>query len=114
MYIKSTQQKKYLIFHAVLSLQGKCKSCGKAFNSKLVGFSAKEIVGISCSWCKYSYHTKNACASACDNDTTCDLGIHAKVCLYTLCGKNGILLSLEKIFVKTSYNIIVQCYLASD
>jgi len=60
-------------------LKGKCKSCGKAFNSKLVGFSAKEIVGISCSWCKYSYHTKNACASACDNDTTCDLGIHAKL-----------------------------------
>ena len=61
-----------------LFFQGKCKSCGKTFNSKL-GFSGKEIVGISCSWCKYSYHNKNACASACDNDTSCDLGIHAKV-----------------------------------
>lgn len=59
-------------------LKGKCKSCGKTFNSKL-GFSGKEIVGISCSWCKYSYHNKNACASACDNDTSCDLGNHAKL-----------------------------------
>ena len=65
-----------------LFFQGKCKSCGKTFNSKL-GFSGKEIVGISCSWCKYSYHNKNACASACDNDTSCDLGIHAKVKIHT-------------------------------
>ena len=59
--------------------QGKCKCCGKAFPSKL-GFSGgKEVVGISCSWCKFSYHNKNACAKACENDNICDLGIHAKV-----------------------------------
>ena len=77
-----------------LFFQGKCKSCGKTFNSKL-GFSGKEIVGISCSWCKYSYHNKNACASACDNDTSCDLGIHAKVIIFCQFKKKSL-----KIYVK--------------
>ena len=69
----------------MFEFQGKCKCCGKAFASKL-GFSGgKEVVGISCSWCKYSYHNKNACAKACDNDDTCDLGIHSKVRRYYSC-----------------------------
>ncbi|XP_065557183.1 diacylglycerol kinase zeta-like isoform X3 [Artemia franciscana] len=41
---------------------GRCKTCGKAFHSKL-SFTSKEIVAISCSWCKDSYHNKEACFS---------------------------------------------------
>ena len=58
-------------------LQGKCKHCGKAFQSKLGFGSSKEVVGVSCSWCKYSYHHKDNCLKAKNADEKCDLGVHA-------------------------------------
>ncbi|PSN37266.1 Eye-specific diacylglycerol kinase [Blattella germanica] len=42
------------------SQKGKCKQCGKSFQSKL-SFSSKEIVALSCSWCKTAYHNKESC-----------------------------------------------------
>ena len=58
-------------------LQGKCKHCSKAFQSKLSLGSSKEVVGVSCSWCKYSYHNKDSCLKAKEADEKCDLGVHA-------------------------------------
>ena len=54
--------------------QGKCKHCGKAFQSKLGFGTSKEVVGVSCSWCKFSYHNKDSCLRARDADDECDLG----------------------------------------
>ncbi|KAF5894933.1 diacylglycerol kinase zeta isoform X5, partial [Clarias magur] len=39
--------------------EGKCKQCGKGFQQKFA-FHSKEIVAISCSWCKQAYHNKGA------------------------------------------------------
>ncbi|TRY87205.1 hypothetical protein DNTS_031732 [Danionella cerebrum] len=36
---------------------GKCKQCGKGFQQKF-SFHSKDIVAISCSWCKQAYHNK--------------------------------------------------------
>ncbi|KAI9559723.1 hypothetical protein GHT06_013728 [Daphnia sinensis] len=42
------------------SQTGKCQNCSKSFQSKL-SFGSKEIVAISCSWCKAAYHNKENC-----------------------------------------------------
>lgn len=63
------------------SLQGKCKHCGKAFPSKLGFGSPKEIVGLSCTWCKYSYHNRDNCLQAMNGDVACDLGQFAAAVL---------------------------------
>ncbi|XP_040570134.1 eye-specific diacylglycerol kinase [Lepeophtheirus salmonis] len=58
------------------NLKGKCKHCGKAFQSKL-GFGS--VVGVSCSWCKFSYHNKDNCLNQMHQDKDCDLGTHSNV-----------------------------------
>ncbi|XP_059353588.1 eye-specific diacylglycerol kinase-like isoform X2 [Daphnia carinata] len=42
------------------SQTGKCQNCSKSFQSKL-SFGSKEILAISCSWCKAAYHNKENC-----------------------------------------------------
>lgn len=56
---------------------GKCKQCGKGFQQKF--FHSKDIVAISCSWCKQAYHNKVTCFMLQQIEETCSLGVHAAV-----------------------------------
>uniref|UniRef100_A0A3B3SQX7 Diacylglycerol kinase n=1 Tax=Paramormyrops kingsleyae TaxID=1676925 RepID=A0A3B3SQX7_9TELE len=58
--------------------EGKCKQCGKGFQQKFA-FHSKEIVAISCSWCKQAYHNKVTCFMLQQIEETCSLGAHAAV-----------------------------------
>ncbi|XP_076064042.1 retinal degeneration A isoform X3 [Oratosquilla oratoria] len=58
--------------------KGKCKQCGKGFQSKLL-FGSKEIVAISCSWCKSAYHNKEGCFNINKIEETCSLGLHHSI-----------------------------------
>ncbi|XP_075234118.1 retinal degeneration A [Lycorma delicatula] len=60
------------------SQKGKCKQCGKSFQSKL-SFSSKEIVALSCSWCKTAYHNKEACFNYQKIGEECSLGFHSSI-----------------------------------
>ncbi|XP_015119187.1 eye-specific diacylglycerol kinase [Diachasma alloeum] len=60
------------------SQKGKCANCSKAFQSKL-SFSSKEIVAVSCSWCKQAYHNKEACFNVDRVGENCQLGIHGTI-----------------------------------
>ncbi|KAJ8413123.1 hypothetical protein AAFF_G00107050 [Aldrovandia affinis] len=55
---------------------GKCKQCGKGFQQKFT-FHSKEIVAISCSWCKQAYHNKVTCFMLQQIEESCSLGAHA-------------------------------------
>ncbi|XP_077867505.1 diacylglycerol kinase zeta-like [Saccoglossus kowalevskii] len=57
--------------------EGKCKQCGKSFPQKL--FNTKEIIAISCSWCKVAYHNKVSCFMMQQIEEPCTMGIHAGV-----------------------------------
>ncbi|XP_053304346.1 diacylglycerol kinase zeta isoform X2 [Spea bombifrons] len=57
---------------------GKCKQCGKGFQQKFA-FHSKEIVAISCSWCKLAYHNKVSCFMLHHIEEPCSLGAHAAV-----------------------------------
>ncbi|XP_067902062.1 diacylglycerol kinase zeta isoform X2 [Heterodontus francisci] len=58
--------------------EGKCKQCGKGFQQKFA-FHSKEIVAISCSWCKQAYHNKVNCFMLQQIEEPCTLGAHAAV-----------------------------------
>ncbi|XP_041074637.1 diacylglycerol kinase zeta isoform X3 [Polyodon spathula] len=58
--------------------EGKCRQCGKGFQQKFA-FHSKEIVAISCSWCKQAYHNKVACFMLQQIEEPCSLGAHAAV-----------------------------------
>ncbi|XP_053678775.1 eye-specific diacylglycerol kinase [Anopheles nili] len=60
------------------SEKGKCKQCGKSLQAKLT-FSSKEIVALSCAWCKASYHNKEACFSPERIGEECTLGPHRSI-----------------------------------
>ncbi|XP_076846989.1 diacylglycerol kinase zeta isoform X2 [Brachyhypopomus gauderio] len=57
---------------------GKCRQCGKGFQQKF-SFHSKDIVAISCSWCKQAYHNKVTCFMLQQIEETCSLGAHAAV-----------------------------------
>ncbi|KAM7397355.1 hypothetical protein PAMP_020334 [Pampus punctatissimus] len=57
---------------------GKCRQCGKNFQQKF-SFHSKEIVAISCSWCKQAYHNKVTCFMLQQIEECCSLGAHAAV-----------------------------------
>ncbi|XP_018115707.1 diacylglycerol kinase zeta isoform X2 [Xenopus laevis] len=57
---------------------GKCRQCGKGFQQKFA-FHSKEIVAISCSWCKQAYHSKVSCFMFHHIEEPCSLGVHAAV-----------------------------------
>ncbi|XP_036076622.1 diacylglycerol kinase zeta isoform X1 [Rousettus aegyptiacus] len=57
---------------------GKCRHCGKGFQQKFT-FHPKEIVAISCSWCKQAYHSKVSCFMLQQIEEPCSLGVHAAV-----------------------------------
>uniref|UniRef100_A0A8C9T6T3 Diacylglycerol kinase n=1 Tax=Scleropages formosus TaxID=113540 RepID=A0A8C9T6T3_SCLFO len=57
---------------------GRCRQCGKGFQQKFA-FHSKEIVAISCSWCKQAYHNKVTCFMLQQIEETCSLGAHAAV-----------------------------------
>ncbi|XP_061750667.1 diacylglycerol kinase zeta-like isoform X1 [Nerophis ophidion] len=57
---------------------GKCRQCGKGFQAKF-SFHSKEIVAISCSWCKQAYHNKVTCFMLQHIEEFCSLGAHAAV-----------------------------------
>ncbi|XP_047433051.1 diacylglycerol kinase zeta-like isoform X3 [Mugil cephalus] len=56
--------------------EGKCKQCGKGFQQKFA-FHSKEIVAISCSWCKQAYHNKISCFMLQQIEEPCPIGAHA-------------------------------------
>uniref|UniRef100_A0A667WPA9 Diacylglycerol kinase n=1 Tax=Myripristis murdjan TaxID=586833 RepID=A0A667WPA9_9TELE len=56
--------------------EGKCKQCGKGFQQKFA-FHSKEIVAISCSWCKQAYHNKVTCFMLQQIEEACPIGAHA-------------------------------------
>ncbi|XP_074853674.1 diacylglycerol kinase zeta isoform X3 [Carettochelys insculpta] len=58
--------------------EGKCRQCGKGFQQKFA-FHSKEIVAISCSWCKQAYHSKVSCFMLQRIEEPCSLGAHAAV-----------------------------------
>ncbi|XP_075458712.1 diacylglycerol kinase iota isoform X4 [Ascaphus truei] len=58
--------------------EGKCKQCGKGFQQKF-SFHSKEIVAISCSWCKQAFHNKVTCFLLHHIEEPCSLGAHAAV-----------------------------------
>ncbi|XP_049820246.1 eye-specific diacylglycerol kinase isoform X2 [Aethina tumida] len=60
------------------SEKGKCRHCGKSFQSKL-SFSSKEIVAICCSWCKAAYHNKDSCFNIQRIGEECKLGVHSSI-----------------------------------
>ncbi|XP_012219138.1 eye-specific diacylglycerol kinase isoform X2 [Linepithema humile] len=60
------------------SQKGKCANCSKSFQSKL-SFSSREIVAVSCSWCKAAYHNKEACFNVQKIGENCELGTHASI-----------------------------------
>ncbi|XP_026467404.1 eye-specific diacylglycerol kinase-like [Ctenocephalides felis] len=55
--------------------KGKCRQCGKSLQAKL-SFSSKEIVALSCSWCKAAYHNKESCFNIQRIGEECSLGNH--------------------------------------
>ncbi|XP_044200183.1 diacylglycerol kinase zeta-like isoform X3 [Thunnus albacares] len=56
--------------------EGKCKQCGKGFQQKFA-FHSKDIVAISCSWCKQAYHNKVSCFMLQQIEEPCPIGAHA-------------------------------------
>lgn len=82
------------------SQKGKCSNCGKSFQSKL-SFSSKEMIAVSCSWCKTAYHNKEACFNAQKIHENCKLGIHSSIIvppswIVKLPGKGSFKSSLRK------------------
>ncbi|XP_078540524.1 diacylglycerol kinase zeta isoform X4 [Lissotriton helveticus] len=64
--------------------EGKCRQCGKGFQQKFA-FHSKEIVAISCSWCKFAYHNKVSCFMLHNIEEQCYLGVHAAVIVPPTC-----------------------------
>ncbi|XP_028158056.1 eye-specific diacylglycerol kinase isoform X2 [Ostrinia furnacalis] len=60
------------------SEKGKCKACGKSLQAKL-SFSSKEIVALSCSWCKDAYHNKESCFNLQRIGEECCLGSQSNI-----------------------------------
>ncbi|XP_039745571.1 eye-specific diacylglycerol kinase isoform X3 [Pararge aegeria] len=58
--------------------KGKCKACGKSLQAKL-SFSSKEIVALSCSWCKDAYHNKESCFNLQRIGEECSLGTQSNI-----------------------------------
>ncbi|XP_067676012.1 diacylglycerol kinase zeta-like isoform X3 [Haliotis asinina] len=58
--------------------EGKCKQCGKSFQQRFA-FQNKDIIAISCSWCKAAYHNKTTCFMMQQIEEQCTLGIHAGI-----------------------------------
>nr|XP_046237655.1 diacylglycerol kinase zeta-like isoform X1 [Scatophagus argus] len=56
--------------------EGKCKQCGKGFQQKF-SFHNKDIVAISCSWCKQAYHNRVSCFMLQQIEEACPIGAHA-------------------------------------
>ncbi|KAG9511064.1 Eye-specific diacylglycerol kinase, partial [Fragariocoptes setiger] len=57
---------------------GRCRQCAKSFQSKLP-FSTREIVAISCSWCKIAFHNKENCFTLSTLIEPCTLGPHREL-----------------------------------
>ncbi|RXM34379.1 Diacylglycerol kinase zeta [Acipenser ruthenus] len=55
-----------------------CMTRAKGFQQKFA-FHSKEIVAISCSWCKQAYHNKVTCFMLQQIEEPCSLGAHAAV-----------------------------------
>uniref|UniRef100_A0AC34GT55 Diacylglycerol kinase n=1 Tax=Panagrolaimus sp. ES5 TaxID=591445 RepID=A0AC34GT55_9BILA len=54
-------------------LEGRCQQCSKSFQQKM--FRDKEVIAITCSWCKASYHNKRSCFSIHRFEEKCDRGL---------------------------------------
>ncbi|VDD87811.1 unnamed protein product [Enterobius vermicularis] len=54
-------------------LDGKCLECHKGFQQKR--FREKELIGVTCTWCKEAYHNKPECFSQIKLDERCHMGV---------------------------------------
>ncbi|TMS35672.1 hypothetical protein L596_003026 [Steinernema carpocapsae] len=52
--------------------EGRCHNCAKNFQQKM--FREKEVIAITCSWCKMSYHNKRSCFAMERLEEKCDRG----------------------------------------
>ncbi|KAK0396104.1 hypothetical protein QR680_001565 [Steinernema hermaphroditum] len=52
--------------------EGRCQHCNKNFQQKM--FREKEVIAITCSWCKLSYHNKRSCFAMERLEEKCDRG----------------------------------------
>uniref|UniRef100_A0A1I7ZEV0 Diacylglycerol kinase n=1 Tax=Steinernema glaseri TaxID=37863 RepID=A0A1I7ZEV0_9BILA len=52
--------------------EGRCQHCSKNFQQKM--FRDKEVIAITCSWCKLSYHNKRSCFAMERLEEKCDRG----------------------------------------
>ncbi|XP_057313377.1 diacylglycerol kinase zeta-like isoform X3 [Hydractinia symbiolongicarpus] len=62
-------------------LDGRCDSCGKAFQSMLSYKTQKDYIAVNCSWCKRAYHMKPECSNTFLSESQCDMGIHKNLIL---------------------------------
>ncbi|KAL3278740.1 hypothetical protein HHI36_016269 [Cryptolaemus montrouzieri] len=58
--------------------KNKCHHCSKTFQCK-IQFSSREIIAISCSWCKVAYHNKESCFNIRKIKEECSLGSHRSI-----------------------------------
>lgn len=72
-------------------LEGRCRQCSKSFQQKMfrdkvrffrgegwshcMKFPSQEVIAITCSWCKQSYHNKRSCFSLDRFEEKCDRGV---------------------------------------
>ncbi|XP_023246195.1 eye-specific diacylglycerol kinase isoform X2 [Copidosoma floridanum] len=78
--VRQYREQKVINHHWVhrRSQKGKCTNCNKAFQSKL-SFSSKEIIAVSCSWCKHAYHNRESCFNPERIGEQCELGTHESI-----------------------------------
>uniref|UniRef100_A0A0N4ZBI1 Diacylglycerol kinase n=1 Tax=Parastrongyloides trichosuri TaxID=131310 RepID=A0A0N4ZBI1_PARTI len=59
--------------------EGRCAHCGKSFQQKR--FRDKDIIAITCSWCKLTLHSKKPCFSMERLEEDCDFGTLSSIIL---------------------------------
>ncbi|XP_055373663.1 eye-specific diacylglycerol kinase isoform X2 [Condylostylus longicornis] len=57
--------------------KNKCKTCGKAIQGKL--FGSKDVVALTCAWCKTSFHNKESCFWEGRMNEECPFGTFASI-----------------------------------
>lgn len=81
----------------------------QSFQSKL-SFSSKEIVALSCSWCKTAYHNKEACFNLQKIGEECNLG---KALLLPFSSTHRLRLNTRKIISVVKTDIVSLKYISN-
>ncbi|KAF7251999.1 Diacylglycerol kinase zeta [Varanus komodoensis] len=78
LYIKALEMGYNLLLFGIIGYTEDAKKGNAGFQQKFA-FHSKEIVAISCSWCKQAYHSKVSCFMLQHIEEPCSLGAHAAV-----------------------------------